>query len=141
MAYTTKVAIIKQRIPEDDLIQLTDDNEIGAVDSDVVDGVISQQDELINGYLRGRYDVPLDPVPGLVASLAIDLCAYAFYCRRAHIEIPEPIEKSYNNALKLLREIQSGTVLLGTETGEASLGTAQSSGPGRIFDSDTLANF
>ncbi|MCF6267630.1 MAG: DUF1320 domain-containing protein [Desulfuromusa sp.] len=111
--YCTQNDIIKRRIPEDDLIQLTDDNDLGGVDADVVAGIIAEQDELIDGYLRSRYELPLaEPVPGLLTGLAVDLCVHALYSRRAHIEIPESIDKAYGNALKRLREIQQAVMKL-----------------------------
>ncbi|WP_321367590.1 DUF1320 domain-containing protein [uncultured Desulfuromusa sp.] len=127
MAYTTQDDIIKRRIPEDDLIQLTDDNDLGGVDAAVVASVISEADELIDGYLRQRYDLPLASVPGFIAGIAIDLCAYSLYQRQPHVETPESIIAGRRDALALLKQIQRGDLDLGlSSSGDTTSGSGAS---------------
>ncbi len=126
MPYTTQDDIIKRRIPEDDLIQLTDDNNLGAVDADVVASVISEADELIDGYLRQRYDLPLASVPGFIAGVAIDLCAYSLYQRQPHVETPDSIIAGRRDALSLLKQIQRGELDLGLSSSDDTSGSGAS---------------
>jgi len=144
MHYCTFDEIIKKRIPENVLMQLTDDDDMGAVDMDIVDSIIAEQDELINGYLRKVFAVPLNPVPGIVTTIALDLCAYAFYQRRAHVEPPEKIVTGYNAAIKRLLDIQAGKIDLNVSTDDVVSGSADTaaiSAADQIFSGDSLANF
>lgn len=120
--YCTQTDIMQSGIPEDDLIQLTDDNDLGAVDPDVVAKAISRADEMIDGFLRARYTVPLAEVPGLLNSLAIDLCVYFLYGHKPHVETPDRVVDSYREARADLRRIQRSEIDLGiaSPTGSAS---------------------
>lgn len=92
------------------LIQLTDRSvpATGAVDEAVVSRVLADSDALINGYLAGRYSLPLESTPPLVASLAQ---AIVFY--RLHNFAPEAkVQKDYDDAISTLKQIASGTVKL-----------------------------
>ena len=56
MAYSTQTDLLEQ-ITEDELIQLTDDADAGAVDSDAVTRAIVDADAEIDGYCGSRYDL------------------------------------------------------------------------------------
>jgi phage gp36-like protein len=141
MAYCTITDI---EAPEEDLIDLTDDGDTGVVNQEVVDKAIATAGELIDGYLRGRYTLPLDPVPGLLTALAADITLYRLYARRPRLTIPESLDGRYKNALKLLSEIQKGTVTLGAGTPEAPVtapAVSQVQAPERIFTDDMLSKY
>ena len=97
------------------LIQLTDDSGQNNVDSNVVDEAILFSSALINGYLRGRYTLPLNTRFPLLRVLAVDLSIYRLYARRMKDEMPEYIETAYNNAVATLRDIQKGVITLESE--------------------------
>lgn len=97
------------------IIQLTDDEGLNAVNQTRVDDAVSYADQLIDGYLRGRYTLPLSPVPGLAKSLSVELALFHLYSRRLDITMPEPVVGKYKNAVKLLELIQKGLVSLGIE--------------------------
>jgi phage gp36-like protein len=115
------------------------------VDADNVARAISDAGELIDGYLRERYTLPFDPVPGLLNTLAADIAVWRLYARRANIEPMEGVKERYKNALKLLDQIRTGGLSLGTGSiaaPEGSGGTASSKTPGdRIFTRTTLENY
>ena len=118
MAYCT-LADITKRIPETTLVNLTDDQDLGVIDEAVVSGIIADADELIDGFLRGRYELPLADIPGLVKSLSVDLVAYSIYGRRAEFEIPKAVSDKHAATLKILQSIQKGEVRLGVAGVEA----------------------
>ena len=97
------------------LIQLTSDDGQESVDKTVVDEALLYSSALIDGYLRGRYTLPLDISYPLLRILAIDLCVYRLYSRRMRNEMPEVIETAYKNAISTLRDIQKGIVSLQAE--------------------------
>lgn len=97
------------------LIQLSSDNGQEEVNRVVVEEAIIYSSTLIDGYLRGRYSLPLDAHFPLLRILAIDLSIYRLYSRRMRNEIPEVIQKNYDNAISTLRDIQKGVITLQAE--------------------------
>ncbi|WP_051327183.1 gp436 family protein [Desulfatibacillum aliphaticivorans] len=142
MAYSTQTDIEKQ-LDQDILIQLTDDDDSGAVDAVVLAGAIADADSEIDSYCGTRYDIPLSPAPGMIRKISVDIAIYNLYGRRS-MGPPENVEKRYNNAVRFLRDVSSGKVTLGASAPEPQ----SSSGPqsttdkdDRVFTATTLANF
>ena len=90
------------------LIQLSSDNGQEEVNRVVVEEAIIYSSTLIDGYLRGRYTLPLNIHFPLLRILAIDLSIYRLYSRRMRNEMPEVIQTNYDNAISTLRDIQKG---------------------------------
>lgn len=115
MPYCT-IDDLKARIPESELVQLTDDAGLEVLAQGVVDGAIRQADDLIDGYLRASYVVPLAaPLPNLVTNISSDLALFHLYSRRFQGQpdgIPEAITKRYDDARADLARIQRGALTL-----------------------------
>lgn len=97
------------------LIQLTSDDGQEEVDRVVAQEAILYSSTLIDGYLCGRYTLPLDTHFPLLRILAIDLSIYRLYTRRMRNEMPEVIENNYKNAIATLRDIQKCVITLQSE--------------------------
>lgn len=97
------------------LMQLTSDDGQEIVDKTVVEEALLYSSALIDGYLRGRYSLPLDICFPLLRVLAVDLSVYRLYSRRMRNEMPEVIETAYKNAIATLRDIQKGVISLQSE--------------------------
>lgn len=97
------------------LIQLTSDDGQDVIDKTVVEESILYSSALIDGYLRGRYSLPLDICYPLLRVLAVDLSVYRLYSRRMQNEMPEVIDSAYKNAIATLRDIQKGVISLQSE--------------------------
>lgn len=97
------------------LIQLSSDNGQEEVNRVVVEEAIIYSSTLIDGYLRGRYTLPLNIHFPLLRILAIDLSIYRLYSRRMRNEMPEVIQTNYDNAISTLRDIQKGVITLQAE--------------------------
>lgn len=97
------------------LIQLTSDDGQEAVDRVVAQEAILYSSTLIDGYLRGRYTLPLDAHFPLLRILAVDLSIHRLYSRRMRDEMPEVIENNYKNAISTLKDIQKGVISLQSE--------------------------
>ncbi|MEI8390083.1 MAG: DUF1320 domain-containing protein [bacterium] len=114
---------IQKQVSQDTLIQLTDDNQTGEIDSVIVEEAILYSESLINGYLRGRYTLPLainaNP-PDILKILAVDLSIYRLYSRRFQTDTPDSISEKYKNSIKILEQIQRGIISLGLETAGAA---------------------
>ena len=117
MQYST-LDDIRQIVTENTLIQLIDDNQTGAVDQDKVDDAIAYSQEVIDGYLRGRYELPLTRLPGVIKILSADLTFYRLYSRRFDTDLPEAVRDKFKTSIRILEQIQKGQILLDSEIPE-----------------------
>jgi phage gp36-like protein len=109
MTYAT-LQQLTDRFGEDLLIRVTDRGDVATdtVDTDVVDRALADTDAMIDGYLAGRYALPMATTPPLVTDLAQVIAIY-----KLHVYQPdEKIERDYDQAIKQLRDIASGTIKL-----------------------------
>ncbi len=114
MAYCT-VEDIELQTSTPTLSQLTSDEGQEAVNCDVAQESILYASTLIDGYLRGRYSLPLNIHFPLLRILCIDLSIHRLYSRRMRNEMPEVIENNYKNAIQTLKDIQKGAITLESE--------------------------
>ena len=133
---------IKKLLPEETIIQLTDDEGLGTINQDRVDEAIKTADAEINGYCAVRYAVPFATVPALVKGLSVEIAIYYLHTRRT---VPEKIEKRYEKAVARLKDIARGLLALGVDPPPAApaTGGAESNKPvnDRVFTRDTLKEF
>ena len=112
MSYSVQGDLLEQ-ISEDKLIQLTDDDDMGAIDTSVITRAIADADAEINGYCGTRYDVPFSPAPAMIRKLSVDIAIYNLYARRKGV--PEDRRKRYDNALRFLRDVSRGLISMGSD--------------------------
>ncbi len=122
--YCTQKDIEKQ-ITTPTLIQLTSDDSQDVVDETITFEAILYSSTLIDGYLRGRYNLPLNTHFPLLRIIAIDLSIYRLYSRRLQADMPEAILEQYKEAIKTLEKIQKGIITLEVQT-ETSTNQIQS---------------
>jgi len=144
MSYATQQDLI-DRFGETEIVQLSDraDQPAGAIDAAIVAKALADADELIDGYLAGRYAVPVAaPVPAILIAIASDIARY-----RLHVhEPPELVRKNYEDALRRLKDIADGTLVLqvaGAEVAETRPPGAgvEFSGPDPMFSRGRLSGF
>lgn len=98
------------------LVELTnEDYSATEIDNSVIETVIKSQSEMVDGYLRGRYDVPLPEAPTMIKDITLDLVKYALYKRRPESKMPETIESDRKFAIKQLEDIRDSKIHLGIE--------------------------
>lgn len=125
MTYVTQQQLV-DRFGAQLLLQLTDRAvpPAGQIDAAVVAGAIRDAGAVIDGYLAGRYQLPLDDVPDLVRDLALSIAIY-----KLHPFAPDPkIQADYDGALRTLRDIATGAARLsvaGIEPGSAGTSGVQ----------------
>ena len=108
---------IQIRIGTLPLVQLTNDNgDDNQIDTVVCEEALIYSSTLIDGYLRGKYSLPLDTHFPLLKVIALDLSIYRLYSRRIYTEIPETISENYKNAIKTLELVKKGVITLETES-------------------------
>lgn len=107
------------QLGKEPLIQLTNDNcEQNSIDAVVCEEAILYSSTLIDGYLRGRYNLPLNTHFPLLRVVAMDLSTYRLYSRRIMTDIPEVVCDAYKNAIKTLENLQKGIITLETENNQ-----------------------
>lgn len=106
MAYHT-LDNLKAVIPEEIIISLTDDGDVGKVGEEVLAPAIAATDSLIDSYVSAQYSVPLASVPAEIVDIACDITAYKLYKRRQE-ELSDTRLKAYREAIRLLEQIRDG---------------------------------
>jgi phage gp36-like protein len=143
MAYST-VTDIKKLIPEETLIQLTDDEGAGIVNQGRIDEAIEGADGEIDSYLSAKYTVPLYPVPRVINKLSVDFAIYNLYSRRMET-IPETRATRHKDGVRLLEKIAEGKISIGEATEPTASGSNEAqvstSSEDRIFTRDKLSGF
>lgn len=113
----------------------TPEQDATAAALEIINNKLLDAEGMVNGYLSGRYEVPLVTVPRLVVSATCDIVRYALYDDIA----TEQITKRYNDAIKLLEQISKGVVSLGIDdTGSKPVASAgaQMTSVGKVFGRD-----
>ena len=107
MAYLSEQDLIN-RIGAGQLLLLSDRDGDGQADAGAIDGAIAEAQSTINGYLTGRYHLPLDHVPPLLTRIAVDIALYSLHS----IETPQNVHDRYREAIRLLDRIARDEIVL-----------------------------
>lgn len=102
MTYATRDDLEK-RYGADEIAQRESALVAGSVDQFLVDA-----DSMINGYLVGRYSLPLTIVPPVLPQMACQIARYNLLGDSA----TERARNDYKDAIAWLKDVQSGRVLL-----------------------------
>lgn len=115
MTYLTRQEL-QDRIGEEELIILADRDGDGVADEPVIERAIQDATDEITMHLASRYRVPLPDVPDTVKRLAVSLTVY-WLCEddRAMSEL---VKERYENAVKTLKALASGSMRLGLPEAE-----------------------
>lgn len=149
MTYATPAALL-DRLGAPDLLALLGDRATDPTDPAAVlaalEAAPSVQRALgdaqaeIDGYLAGRYALPLATVPPVLERLACDVARYRLYERRPTDEI----RQRYEDAVRVLEQIARGTVTLGlpaADTPAPVAGRVEFTGAPRRFSRDSLQGY
>ncbi|OHD27424.1 MAG: hypothetical protein A2Y38_05625 [Spirochaetes bacterium GWB1_59_5] len=139
MTYATQQNMI-DRFGLQELIELTDRENTGALDANVLAQALVDADAEINAYLSGRYTLPLTSVPPTLAKFAADIARYQLYDTRA----TDMIKARYDDAIKFFKLLANGSVSLGLNLVNqpvANVGGVQTNAAVRVFDASTLSDY
>lgn len=107
-----------------ELAQLSNDDPMSAQNEpnwDIVDRAIAYACELADGYLMGRYSLPLENAPSILRALCTDIARHWLHRRRINTaDFPKSLEDAYKNAIKLLEQIRDGKLQLGVRAQDSS---------------------
>ncbi|MEC4750047.1 DUF1320 domain-containing protein [Methylomicrobium sp. Wu6] len=140
MSYCTRDDLITA-FGETELIQLTDRNNAGVIDTSVLSVALAKADADINRRLRAKgWPLPLVSVSEDLNNLAKDLSRFHLHDN----VIPEVVQKAYDRAIKALDDYAKGLLQLDIglpDTSPASAGDVDFTERERIFSENSLAGF
>lgn len=140
MSYVTKQQMI-DRFGERELVQLTDRSNVppATIDDTVLDGALADAADMIDGYLKPVYALPLSVVPGILVRMAADIARYFLHARG--VEKESQVYRSYAEALAWLKGVSTGLIQLdadGTAPAQSGGGSVRAKSPDRVFTRDSL---
>lgn len=138
MAYATKQDML-DRVGEADLIALTDRARLGVIDDTILARALNDVETMINGYLAGRYQLPLTIV---VASLTRAECDMAIY--QLSLRPTENQKTRYDDAIAWLKDLSTGKAMLGADSPNPNPPVPdgiQVTTNARVFTSDNLKDY
>lgn len=121
------------------LIELTDRTDAGVIDDVVLTRALDDTDAEIDSYVSARYDVTLARSATVLRSKAADIAFYKLHRDRRTDEV----RQSYEDAIRLLRDIRNGLANLDIAGQQAPSAPADArvEGPDRMFSRDSLKGF
>jgi phage gp36-like protein len=109
MAYASTTDML-QRFGEHELTLLTDrDGQAGTVVEAMLVTALTDASALIDGYLVGRYGLPLANPPIVLTRLCCDMARYGLYDDQAN----EQVNQRQADAIRFLEKVSMGQISLG----------------------------
>lgn len=96
--------------------RLDDLNDLSENDDARLAAVLKTTSALIDGYIAPRYRLPLQNKHDVLTDAACDIAYYKMY----YVDAAESVRQRYEDAIRLLKDIQSGKARLNEPTGSES---------------------
>jgi len=87
-----------------------------APDLAVINREIGRVNGIIDGYLRGRYTLPLSEIPPELAGYAEDMAIARIYGCMPERTVPDDLVRAAKEAVAWLKDIQKGLATLSVDT-------------------------
>ncbi|MBT9431355.1 DUF1320 domain-containing protein [Candidatus Sodalis endolongispinus] len=100
------------RFGEREVRTLTDRDNTGEIDAAVLAGGLQAAVDEINGYIGGRYTLPLPVVPSNLRGIACDIARYRL--TGTERVCTDEIRDRYRDAIRYLENVANGRVTLAT---------------------------
>ena len=112
-AYTNQAAVLGE-IQRQDLIALTDDDGSHDINTSILNQIIVNASGFIDSKVANIYgqQLPFNPVPSSVASMALTITCYRLFRRR---EVPNEKNKfteAYNDVVAFLDRVNKGEAMI-----------------------------
>jgi len=130
---------IKEDMTEKVVAQLSNDENPNLVNEEIVSKYISESSQLIEGFLRSRYELPLSNEHAILKKVCIDIVKYELYKRRG--KVFDNIQNLYKDGIATLEKIQKGMITLNEGTAETRPGFFLVSERKPVFDKTKLENY
>lgn len=91
--------------------------EIAAADDAAarIEDAIADAERTVDGYLRLRYTLPLDPVPAILTTWTRSITRYRLHKNLEADARTNPIVRDYRDAIKFLEQVRDGSFSLGAD--------------------------
>lgn len=93
-----------------ELVNLSDDINSKDINEELINNIIQNNTDLINGYIRGKYSVPL--INNTTKTICVNLSIYELRKRRETND--EEYRSYYDDSITLLESIADGTINFNT---------------------------
>ena len=134
--YCTEAELISA-YTELEIAQLTDNHNVGAVDSAKVSAAIVSASALIDSFVSAKYTLPLSEVPNVLRDICLTVTRY-----KLHVEMAtEQVIRDYEDAIKWLMAVRDGKNSLGLDQSGVEFvdGQIKVIAKDPIFDDELLA--
>jgi len=133
------------RYPNRDLVQLTNEDPTStSVQSAPILQALSDASAEIDGYLEGRFELPLAEPPAVLSRLATDIAMYRLQSLRPLHDLADA-RRRYEDAIELLAKIAAGELTLGIAADGSEAPAASEAetvrGPSRVFGRRNLKGY
>src|SRR5713226_2552888 len=144
VSYATAQDVIN-RYPNRDLVQLTNEDPTAmTVNTAPITQALTDASAEIDGYIEGRFALPLADPPAVLNRLATDIAMYRMQTLRPLHDI-EDARQRYEDAVAMLGKVAAGELTLGlaTDGKEPPVAGAVESvqGPERVFNRGNLKGY
>lgn len=130
---------IKDDLTEKVVAQLSNDENPNVVNEEIVRKYISESTQLIDGFLRSRYSLPLEKEHSIIKKVCVDVVKYELYKRRG--KVFDNIQNLYKDGISTLEKIQKGMIILDEGTAETRPGFFLGSDRKPVIDKEILGNY
>lgn len=113
MAYSVQADLEEAARGSDRLIQLTDNEASGALNTVVMDAAIARADAWIDSFAQRKSKTPFTPVPDSIKYLSAEEAVYLL--KRHRNMVTEPETAAHEERLEWLRDFAAGKVSAGTD--------------------------
>lgn len=118
MPYCTEADIISQ-VGQNNIIPFLDDDQDGAADSGLLDNIITQASDQVDGFIASVYDTPLSTVSGSVKYATIIFVCEILYRRRLTPQEQNPYREEAKRMREWLTRVSDGELALDVNVPQA----------------------
>jgi phage gp36-like protein len=111
MAYATQADLVPLRMTVKDLTELTDDDNSGEINAEIVTAALEEASGRVESYCRMRYVTPLQKSDD-VKALTLDITVYLLFSRRRETAIGETVQQRFDQAIAFLKDIAASKASL-----------------------------
>jgi phage gp36-like protein len=142
MGYSTDEDLLME-FSDEELARLTGDSNGEEINFERIAHVRNLGDALIDSYLRGQYPVPLDvPADKIIQKCSLDLVIAGLYeISYKNATVPSTVTWRKINAVKLLKDIQKGLIVLSKPAAEGASVLTNRDEADRLFDDELMDQF
>ena len=144
MSYATVQDVIN-RYPNRDLVQLTNEDPTAtAINAAPITQALADASAEIDGYIEGRFALPLTDPPAVLNRLATDIAMYRLQSLRPLHDL-EDARKRYEDVISMLEKVAAGELTLGLSSDNLepplAEGVESVEGPHRVFTRRKLRGY